>query len=89
MLTPAELVHLVSAHTRIYPDPRDPWDNSPVAVESRERFLKMGVIYQETDGHYRTTEMGGRWIERILATPDPAEWERILSVTTPPGQKLT
>ena len=74
-LTPAELVHLISAHTRIYPDPNDPWDNSPVAEESRQKFLEMGVIFRDLSGHYLTTAIGKRWVERILATPDPLEWE--------------
>ncbi len=74
-LTPAELVHLISAHTRLYPNPDDPWDNSPVAAESRTKFLEMGAIYRDLSGHFQTTAIGARWIDRILSTPDPVEWE--------------
>ena len=78
-LTPAELKHLLDAHTRIYPDETSQWDMSPVGVDTRKRFVEMGMIYLHEDGSYRTTEIGSRWIERILATPDPATWDRMLS----------
>jgi len=78
-LTPAELKHLLDAHTRVYPDPASDWDMSPVGVDTRKRFVEMGMIYIHEDGYYRTTEIGSRWIERILATPDPATWDRMLS----------
>jgi len=75
MLTPAELSHLISAYCRLYPNADEPFDVSPVGESTRQKFVEMGVIYQDTDGFYRATAIGERWLERILATPDPVEWE--------------
>ena len=76
--TPCELVALLRAYVIAdYPDPKDPWDNSPAMKAARLRLCALEVMQDATPaGHfeqqrYELTERGRAWVQLLTTTPVP------------------